>query len=77
MLTRLEAFEGGNNLRVRLRSGQAADPTGQLLLAFSEPSGGQAEGRRPPIVLNLVHRRDERSSDSLSAEAWFGGRYHG
>ena len=69
MLTQLEAFEAGSNVRVRLRSGQAADPSGQLLMDFTEDADRAAAEER--IVELHPEPQAGPMPDPDSAEAWF------
>ena len=70
MLTQLEAIEAGGSVRVRLRSGQAADPSGQLLMDFT----GDAD-RVTAAEERILELRPEPQAgpmpDPHSAEAWF------
>lgn len=64
-LTRLEASgASGRGVRVRLRSGQAADPSGQLLLDLT---GAAGPGRPAAARIVTLHP----APDADSAEAWF------
>ncbi len=68
-LTRLEAGAAGRGVRVRLRSGQAADPSGQLLLDLA----GEVE-RSPPAearIVALYPAAGSAAPDADGAEAWF------
>lgn len=71
-LTRMEASgraggsagASGRGVRVRLRSGQAADPSGQLLLDLA---GAAGPGRPAAARIITLHP----APDADSAEAWF------
>lgn len=76
LLNRLEAGAAGRGLRVRLRSGQAADPSGQLLLDLADELG-----RARPAEERIVALRPEAGSaaaapDTGGAEAWFEAGMH-
>ena len=81
LLNRLEAGAAGRGLRVRLRSGQAADPSGQLLLDLADELG-----RARPVEERIVALRPEAesaaagsaaaASDTGGAEAWFEAGMH-
>lgn len=90
LLNRLEAGAAGRGLRVRLRSGQAADPSGQLLLDLADELG-----RARPVEERIVALRPEAGSaeagsaaagsvaagsaaapDTGGAEAWFEAGMH-
>lgn len=74
LLNRLEAGAAGLGLRVRLRSGQAADPSGQLLLDLADELG-----RARPAEERIVALRPEAGSaapDTGGAEAWFEAGMH-
>lgn len=75
LLNRLEAGAAGRGLRVRLRSGQAADPSGQLLLDLADEVG-----RARPAEERIVALRPAAGSvaapDTGGAEAWFEAGMH-
>lgn len=74
LLTRLEAGAAGRGLRVRLRSGQAADPSGQLLLDLADEVG-----RARPAEARIVALHPEAGNaapDPGGAEAWFEAGMH-
>jgi len=81
LLNRLEAGAAGRGLRVRLRSGQAADPSGQLLLDLADELGSAR-----PAEERIVALRPEAESaaagsaaaapDTGGAEAWFEAGMH-
>lgn len=68
-LARMEAGAAGRGVRVRLGSGQAADPSGQLLLDLA----GEA-GRALPAAARIVALYPEAegaAADADGAETWF------
>ena len=81
VLPRLEAAGDGGGVRVRLRSGEAAEPSGQLLLDFA----AEVDGARPAEE-RIVELRPQSGSggrpgtealpDPDGAEAWFDAGVH-
>ncbi len=81
VLPRLEAAGDGGGVRVRLRSGEAAEPSGQLLLDFA----AEVDGSRPAEE-RIVELRPQSGSggrpgtealpDPDGAEAWFDAGVH-
>ena len=74
-LPHLEAAGDGGGVRVRLRSGEAAEPSGQLLLDFA----AEVDGARPAEE-RIVELRPQSGAEALpdpdGAEAWFDAGVH-
>ena len=75
VLPHLEAAGDGGGVRVRLRSGEAAEPSGQLLLDFA----AEVDGARPAEE-RIVELRPQSGAEALpepdGAEAWFDAGVH-
>ena len=75
VLLHLEAAEEGGGVRVRLRSGEAAEPSGQLLLDFAAETD-----RARPASERIVELRPDTGAEALSdpdgAESWFDAGVH-
>ena len=75
VLPHLEAAEAGGGVRVRLRSGGAAEPSGQLLLDFAAEVD-----RARPAEERIVELRSESGTDAVpdpdGAASWFDAGVH-
>lgn len=74
VIPRLEAAGGGAGVRVRLRSGEAAEPSGQLLLDFA------GADHAAPASERIVELRPDAGADAPSdpdgVESWFDAGVH-
>ena len=75
VLPLLEAAEAGGGVRVRLRSGEAAEPSGQLLLDFSAEADRALPAEERIVELHPAAREDALP-DPDGAEAWFDAGVH-
>ena len=75
VLPLLEAAEAGGGVRVRLRSGEAAEPSGQLLLDFAAEADRALPAEQRIVELHPAAREDALP-DPDGAEAWFDAGVH-